>query len=263
MSMKERSESPVNMSLGKPAREGDFILQRRARLVRVFAPSLGGDLLDYGCGNGAQTLCFLNEFSTIVGVDVESVSINEFQATLVAREMTGKVRALLYDGGRLPLPDGSCDGAVSFEVLEHVSDERASLAEIRRVLRPDGWLVMTVPNRWWLFETHGASLPLLPWNRVPLFSWLPKRIHDRWARARIYRRREIRRLVTECGFTVSKDAYVTAPLDVLRWRGLRDALRRTLFRADTAAIPFFATAVLVVARRTSDKGLSLQQLRGL
>jgi len=240
---------PEHLSLGKPAAAGDFILQRRARLVRAQAPRLGGELLDFGCGNGAQTLVFLPDFATIIGADVEPAHILEFQRTVADAGLEGRVRPVCYDGSRLPLPDAAVDAVVSFEVLEHVSDERAALAEIRRVLRPGGWLALTVPNRWWIFETHGARLPLLRWNRVPFFSWLPRRWHDRWACARIYRRREIRDLVTASGFEVRHDAYVTAPLDVLSWRPLRDGLRRTLFGKDMTAVPCMATAVLVMATR--------------
>ena len=68
---------------------------------------------------------------------------------------------------------------------------------------------------------------------MPLFSWLPKRLHDRWARARIYRRREITALLERSGFEVLEARYLTAPMDVVGWAPLRDALRATLFRGDT------------------------------
>lgn len=239
------SEQP-RFALGKPAEATDFILERRHRLVRDHAPRLGGTLLDFGCGNGSQTMLFADEFDTIVGADVVAEHIASFTAGLSATEAE-RIRPLLYDGDRLPLDDATVDAVVSFEVLEHVADEQASLAEILRVLKPGGWLAMTVPNRWWIFETHGADLPLLPWNRVPFFSWLPTTLHDRWARARIYRRRQIAALLRAAGFEIQLARYVTAPLDVLRWRGLRDGLRGTLFREDLTPIPCQATAVLVVA----------------
>jgi SAM-dependent methyltransferase len=241
--------APANLSLGKPADAGDFILERRYRLVTRHAPSLGGVLLDFGCANGAQTLRFAGDFDRIIGTDVEPSSLAGFSREVAARGLTGRIEPLHYDGERLPLAAATVDAVVSFEVLEHVRDEKAALSEIHRVLRPGGWVAMTVPNRWWVFETHGARLPLLPWNRVPFFSWLPKAVHDRWARARIYRRREIVGLLRCAGFTVGHTGYVTAPLDVLKWRGARDFLRHTGFRSDLTRLPFKATAILVIARK--------------
>ncbi len=239
--------APTHLSRGKPADAGDFILERRHRLVGRHAPALGGVLLDVGCGNGAQTLRFVEDFARVVGVDVTRPFLAEFSRAIAARGLAGRVAALFYDGDHLPLDGASVDAVVSFEVLEHVRDEKAVLVEIHRVLRPGGWVAMTVPNRWWIFETHGARLPLLPWNRVPFFSWLPKAVHDRWARARIYRRRDIASLLQEAGFEVIQSAYVTAPLDVLTWRRVRDVLRRTAFRSDLTRWPIKATAILVVA----------------
>ena len=249
VSLANTSEQPREFALGKPAEASDFILERRHRLVCRHAPALGGTLLDYGCGNGANTLLFRGDFESIIGVDVVPEHIEVFATDLPGDAAPGSIRPLLYAGDRLPLDDASIDAVISFEVLEHVSDEQASLAEIFRVLRPGGWVAMTVPNRWWIFETHGADLPLLPWNRVPFFSWLPTALHDRWARARIYRRRQIVALLDDAGFAVGLARYVTAPLDVLRWRGLRDLLRASLFRGDLTPIPLQATAILVIATK--------------
>ena len=156
---------------------------------------------------------------------------------------------LLLTEGRIPLDDGSADVVTSFTVLEHVPDERRSLAEMYRVLKPGGRLIISVPNRWWVFETHGCNLPLLPWHRVPLVSWWPRRWHDRWARARIYRLREIGALVTAAGFQVESLFRMTAPMDMIGNRSVRRLARATLFRPDRAVVPFQATENFVVATR--------------
>jgi len=231
---------------GKPAGYGQEILARRRRLTSSLIPLEGRTLLDFGCGNGAQTLELASARCRIVAVDIDLADL------LVLREAAGPAEGIfpvLYDGSNLPLPDRSVDATVCFEVLEHVPDEGAALAEIRRVLKPGGDFVLTVPNKWWVFETHGAALPLLPWNRVPLFSWLPGPIHRRFAHARIYRKKDIVRLVTSHGFSVHAALYVTAPLDALGNSRLRDVLRAGLFSRDATRCPVMATAILMHCRK--------------
>lgn len=233
---------------GVPASGGQFILERRARLVRGLMPA-GGHLLDFGCGNGAQTLHFADHFDRVTGVDIQDEYLADFRREITARGLADRFDAVATGGGAVPLEDGSVDVLTSFTVLEHVPDEREALAEFRRLLKPGGRLVLTVPNKWWIFETHGADLPLLPWNRVPLVSWWPRPLHDRWARARIYRRRDIVALLAAAGFDVDDCFRMTAPLDVIKWKPLRDLMRNTLFRLDRAPIPILATEIVVAATR--------------
>jgi len=79
---------------------------------------------------------------------------------------------------------------------------------------------------------------------------LPKPLHDRWARARIYSKREITGKLRAAGFTVQHAVCITAPMDVVRNRILQSALRSTLFRGDRTPLPFLSTAVLVICHRT-------------
>ncbi|NIU60939.1 MAG: methyltransferase domain-containing protein, partial [Pseudomonas stutzeri] len=54
-------------------------------------------------------------------------------------------------GERLPFPDATFDVVFSHEVLEHVADDRACVAEMVRVTRPGGRIVVFVPNRLYPF----------------------------------------------------------------------------------------------------------------
>ncbi|MCK4538409.1 MAG: class I SAM-dependent methyltransferase [Candidatus Krumholzibacteria bacterium] len=241
--------TPVNLAAGKPAGEDDLIVVRRHRLVSERITRREGVLLDFGCGSGAQTYLFAGEFPSIIGLDIGLSSLRELKAGALARGQQGVILPLAYDGDHFPIRDCSVDCTVSFEVLEHVEHERRTLSELARVIRPGGLLAMSVPNRWWIFETHGANLPLLPWNRVPFFSWLPTPIHDRWARARIYSRKEICGKLESAGFDIVEALYITAPMDVVKWSWLKRTLRATIFRGDTTHSPFLSTAVLVIAKR--------------
>lgn len=58
----------------------------------------------------------------------------------------------------LPFRDGAFDAAVSLDVFEHVEQDVAAMAEVRRVLRPGGRLITTVPALKWLWSEHDVAL---------------------------------------------------------------------------------------------------------
>lgn len=238
-----------HLATGVPADAGQYILGRRFRLAAPFLPWPRGHLVDVGCGNGAQTLLFAGHFDRVTGVDIHRGFVDAFQAEAARQGLAPRVQAVANPEGPLPLPDACADCVTCFTVLEHVTDEMATLAELHRILKPEGRLILTVPNRWWIFETHGADLPLLPWNRVPFVSWWPTKLHDRYARARIYRKREIKALVARAGFQVDTVFNLTAPMDRVGWTPLQRLVRGTMFRNDRTSFPFLATEIMVAATR--------------
>jgi len=245
----------MGIELGKPADYGQFILTRRYQLAKAYAPEAfekGGSYLDVGCGNGAQTILFAQHFDRWIGIDVEEERLEEFRAELLFREYEAGKRPydiLYYDGERIPLEDNSVDVLTCIEVIEHTRDDRNTIKELFRVLKPGGTAIITVPNKWWVFETHGANLPLLPWNRVPFFSWLPKPIHSRYAKARIYRKAQIESLLKEPGFELKHSVYVTAPMDMIKNEKLQKFVRKALFKSNETKLPILATSVMVIAKK--------------
>ena len=77
----------------------------------------------------------------------------------------------------LPYQSDLFDTILSHETLEHVADDRASARELVRVLKPEGRLVIFVPNRWYPFETHGHYWQgEYHFGNTPLINYLP----DMW-----------------------------------------------------------------------------------
>jgi SAM-dependent methyltransferase len=114
----------------------------------------GRTVLDYGCGRGGKTVYYAARGPRrTIGVDLEG---DWTEASEHARRHGLHVEFLpLARGGRIDLPDGACDVVINSSVLEHVADLPATLAELRRVLRPGGRLL----SRWHPFRSrYGAHI---------------------------------------------------------------------------------------------------------
>ncbi len=232
--------------LGKPADSTDKIITRRVELVKQIPGFCNKDLklLEIGCGNGATLLLMAGEMKSCLGVDVFDHT-EGFKKIKVEKGIIN-CEVILKDIEKEDLNE-QFDRLICFEVIEHFNDDK-TVKRFTRWLKPGALCAISVPNKWWVFETHGAKLPLLPWNRVPFFSWLPKFIHERFANARIYTKSRINNLLEENGFEVMEMKYITAPMDVLKESALKRFLIKNVFRNNTTGVPFLSTSIFVVAR---------------
>jgi 2-polyprenyl-3-methyl-5-hydroxy-6-metoxy-1,4-benzoquinol methylase len=111
-----------------------------AKRCRVVTGRLSpGRLLDVGCGTGN----FLHEMRRH-GWDVAGVEPSERAAEYARQRFGLDVRTGVLDD--LDLPAGSFDAVSLWQVIEHVPDPRRTLAQVRRLLRPGGLLVVSAPN---------------------------------------------------------------------------------------------------------------------
>ena len=226
------------VQLGKPTSYGFTLPVIRHGLTRERYGRLASRhrLLDFGCGNGADTILFAPDFSAVVGVDVEPARVEEARASAGSRGVSN-VEYSVYDGERLPFPDGSFDCVVSFEVIEHTRDDRAALSEIARVLKPGGLFCGSVPNKYYLMETHGFDLPLadrIPYSRVPLMNLLPRWFYRRYGNANIYTRRQFSEMLRDAGFSKLDTGYIPPPFDKVN-----DETLQRLLRSAYARLPEF------------------------
>ena len=113
-------------------------LRERLLLDLFLSASPGPEILDAGAGQGTMSARLER-----LGYDVTSTDISESAVEVLRSRLAGPVaKASVTD---LPFGDESFDGVVLGEVLEHVEDDRAALAEVARVLRRDGVLAASVP----------------------------------------------------------------------------------------------------------------------
>lgn len=160
-----------------PERQGHAVLDLASRnfkalkiahLLGVQPSAAGRRMLEIGCGSGGISHWFGT--SGVMNWEVASVDVEDVR--LVKDGFSFQV----VTGVSLPFPGSSFDVVVTNHVIEHVGNAYAQLEhlrEIRRVLRPDGFAYLAVPNRWMLVEPH---------FRLPFLSWLPMRIADGYVR---------------------------------------------------------------------------------
>jgi SAM-dependent methyltransferase len=117
-------------------------LYERPAMLAMMPPLEGLHVLDAGCGSGLYCELLLDRGARVTGMDESAGMLAHAGRRLAGRGVDLRV-ANLRDP--LPFADGSFDAVVSALVLHYLRDWGATLAELRRVLRPDGWL---------LFSTH-------------------------------------------------------------------------------------------------------------
>jgi SAM-dependent methyltransferase len=115
-----------------------FAGAERAALFRRYVGGPGRRVLDLGCRDGALTRVYA-EGNDLVGVDADR------DALAAASELGIETRWADLDEP-LPFAGASFDVVVAGELLEHLRDPRAVVAEVRRVLRSGGTFVASVPN---------------------------------------------------------------------------------------------------------------------
>ena len=237
--------------LGKPADFTDVIISRRINLVNQIPnfTDKNFELLEIGCGNGASMFLLSDQFKSCYGVEVN----NDHQQAFENYKLEHQIQNCSFNVFNIESEKlaQQYDRIISFEVIEHLTSD-VYVKNYFNALKKDGLIAISVPNKWWIFETHGARLPLLHWNRVPFFSWLPRCIHERFANARIYTKSRIRKVMESAGFEVISMEYITAPMDVLKDGWLKRFVLKYIFNTETTKIPFLSTAIFLVARKNHE-----------
>jgi 2-polyprenyl-6-hydroxyphenyl methylase/3-demethylubiquinone-9 3-methyltransferase len=204
-----------------------WLAEARARLVPPAARA-GAVLVDVGCGGGLLAPHLAGRGYRHVGVDL--------MASCAETSRRRGVTALRGDAQALPLASGSADVVVAGEILEHLPDLRRAVAELCRVLRPGGLLVLDTLNATRLSRLIAVTLG----ERVP---GVPPGIHDPALFV------PVARLVDECashGVRLRVRGIRPTTGGLLRWLRYRHRVARRPAGAPPPAriVPTWSTAVL-------------------
>lgn len=127
--------------------DADVLLRAEHRHRYMWAAEYAfGDVCDLACGfgYGAEALAANGLVKSYVGIDASTEAIAQANQRFAADAR----RYILASAGAIPLANQSVDTVVSLETLEHLVEPSLALGEFKRILRPDGVLVGSVPSKY-------------------------------------------------------------------------------------------------------------------
>lgn len=216
-------------------------LQARLRsFLRYWTKNAAGAIwLDAGCGAGTYSQAMAAAGQRVIGLDYSLPSLVKARQ----RRPQGVIAWVAADVTRLPLPSGSCDGAICFGVLQALSGPERVVSELARVVRPGGHV--------WVDALNAACAP----NAVRrLFA----RIRGRESRLRYDSARRLRELFRGVGFSSIRILWV--PILPQRLQTLQPVFESKYTRALFASLPLIGSglshAFVMVARCPESPGLA-------
>ncbi|MBI5876076.1 MAG: methyltransferase domain-containing protein [Chloroflexi bacterium] len=220
---------------------------RRLAMIQRHAPLTGARVLDIGCGIGAYVTQFASRGARAFGVDVEFDRVRHPIGAGLAPALAQSVSEAL------PFASGTFDMALLHEVIEHVQDDRLTVSEALRVVRPGGRVIIFAPNRGWPFETHGIFWRgRYHFGNIPLVPYLPDLLRSRLApHVRTYTVRSIRRLADGLPARVAAHTQVYPGYDNLAARrpALGRALRDVTYALEATPLRIFGLSHLLVLEK--------------
>ena len=135
--------------------DADLWNEHVARYWFAARMALGRRVLDLGCGSGYGADVLAREAREVLGIDISDDAIDYARQHYRAVNVRFERASCL----EIPAPDGSFDLVVAFEIIEHLSDWRAFLLAVRRVLAPTGQFLVSTPNQLYYAEARAALGP--------------------------------------------------------------------------------------------------------
>jgi len=257
-----KSEIPTRRSLDKAADLGhpSYVWRagqkRRFGLITHWSSIENADVLVDGAGIGMYS-----RHQAAAGARVTSLDIDYDSMVAASQHLED---CLVGACEALPFASASFDTVLSHEVLEHVEDDARSLAEIARVLRPGGRLVLFLPNRLYPFETHGHYWRgEYHFGNTPLINWLPDRWRNQLApHVRTYTGADLQHLLAPLPLRVRHHSQLYPGYDniIYRFPRLGRGIRGVTYALEGTPLRAFGISHFLVAEKYDDGEATTQKI---
>ncbi|MDA7417772.1 glycosyltransferase [Xenophilus arseniciresistens] len=142
--MKEKRKMEFTGERYMPTEDGELRYEHMHRYVWAAQFVQGKAVLDIASGEGYGSAVLADSAASVVGVDISETAVAHARAAYTAK---GNLRYLQGSADAIPCESASFDVVVSFETIEHLATQQEMISEIRRVLKPEGMLIISSPNK--------------------------------------------------------------------------------------------------------------------
>lgn len=219
--------------------------ERRLAMIRRWVNLEGAAILDNGCGLGT----WLNHFSEY-SPHCFGLEIEHDRAVKALPTAVGIVQGI---GERLPFADETFDFVFSNEVVEHVTDDRLAVAEMVRVVKGHGRVLIFCPNRWYPVEQHGIYWRgQYKFGNIPLVNYLPNSLRNKLApHVRTYTKGSLLKLFDGLPVKVIYHSRIFGGYDNIEYRLPRvgKTLKNSLYAAETTPFSILGISHLLVIEK--------------
>ncbi|MCP4426357.1 MAG: class I SAM-dependent methyltransferase [Chloroflexi bacterium] len=219
--------------------------ERRLAMIRQWVDLEGATILDNGCGLGQYLEHFVPFSDQRFGLEIEHERAVKALPTAV-----GIAQGV---GEYLPFADNSFDFVFSNEVIEHVQDDGAYAAEMARVAKPGGRILIFCPNRWYPVEQHGIYWRgRYKFGNIPLVNYLPNPLRNRLVpHVRAYTKRGLLRLFAGLPVEAVYHGRIFGGYDNIeyRWPKFGRLIKKMLYAAETTPFSILGISHLLVLKK--------------
>lgn len=138
-----------------PELPGQIALEHMHRYLAASEIASGKEVLDIACGEGYGSSILAQHARKVIGVDISVETVQHARK----RYTQDNIEFIAGSCTDIPLPDASIDLVVSFETIEHIAEHDQMMKEIKRVLRPDGALIISSPDKYHYSDEAGYHNP--------------------------------------------------------------------------------------------------------
>ncbi|MEM4989466.1 glycosyltransferase [Collimonas sp. H4R21] len=138
-----------------PEEQGNIVLEHLHRYLQACEIAGGKVVLDIASGEGYGSAMLANKALQVIGVDISEEAVEHAKNRYQKKNLEYRVGSC----ASIPLPDASVDMIVSFETIEHHDQHEEMMQEFKRVLRPNGVVLISSPDKYHYSIEPGYSNP--------------------------------------------------------------------------------------------------------